>query len=290
MPLDVYPLMDQLHSLNEAINKRAGRKLIPSIFVGFAILGIVFGALKIDPLIFALVVWLTMLLATREIVRAYKVGGITIPEFLMYFATTALMWSSWFGRLTGLAVATAIVVPNVMVFLLLASPKDFVKRSTAAAFAIFYVPFLSGFILLIGHDTEPIKKVFTLTVLVSCNDTFAYFSGLLFGKHLLAPSVSPKKTWEGVIGSIFFTTIGATLVFYFILHDKWWLGTMIGVMGVVTATCGDLIESALKRDLHIKDMGAMLPGHGGVLDRVDSLLFTGPSVWFVFELIRHFKI
>jgi phosphatidate cytidylyltransferase len=290
MPLDVYPLMDQLHSLNEAINKRAGRKLIPSIFVGFAILGIVFGALKIDPLIFALVVWLTMLLATREIVRAYKAGGIIIPEFLMYFATTALMWSSWFGRLTGLAVATAIVVPNVMVFLLLASPKDFVKRSTAAAFAIFYVPFLSGFILLIGHDTEPIKKVFTLTVLVSCNDTFAYFSGLLFGKHLLAPSVSPKKTWEGVIGSIFFTTIGATLVFYFILHDKWWLGAMIGVMGVVTATCGDLIESALKRDLHIKDMGAMLPGHGGVLDRVDSLLFTGPSVWFVFELIRHFKI
>jgi phosphatidate cytidylyltransferase len=290
MPLDVYPLMDQLHSLNEAINKRAGRKLIPSIFVGFAILGIVFGALKIDPLIFALVVWLTMLLATREIVRAYKVGDIIIPEFLMYFATTALMWSSWFGRLTGLAVATAIVVPNVMVFLLLASPKDFVKRSTAAAFAIFYVPFLSGFILLIGHDTEPIKKVFTLTVLVSCNDTFAYFSGLLFGKHLLAPSVSPKKTWEGVIGSIFFTTIGATLVFYFILHDKWWLGAMIGVMGVVTATCGDLIESALKRDLHIKDMGAMLPGHGGVLDRVDSLLFTGPSVWFVFELIRHFKI
>ena len=290
MPLDVYPLMDQLHSLNEAINKRAGRKLLPSILVSFAILGIVFGALKINPLIFALVVWLTMLLATREIVRAYKVGGIIIPELLMYCATTALMWSSWFGRLTGLAVATAIVVPNVMVFLLLYTPKDFVKRSTAAAFAIFYVPFLSGFILLIGHDTEPIKKVFTLTVLVSCNDTFAYFSGLLFGKHLLAPSVSPKKTWEGVIGSIFFTTIGATLVFYFILHDKWWLGAMIGVMGVVTATCGDLIESALKRDLHIKDMGAMLPGHGGVLDRVDSLLFTGPSVWFVFELIRHFKI
>jgi phosphatidate cytidylyltransferase len=207
----------------------------------------------------------------------------------MYLATTALMWSSWFGRLTGLAVAAAIVIPNVMVTLLLISPKDFVKRSTAAAFAIFYIPFLAGFILLIGHDTEPIKKVFALTVLVSCNDTFAYFSGLLFGKHPLAPSISPKKTWEGLIGSIFFTTIGATLVFYYLLDDPWWLGALIGVMGVITATSGDLIESAIKRDLHIKDMGAMLPGHGGVLDRVDSLLFTGPSVWFVFELIHHFK-
>jgi phosphatidate cytidylyltransferase len=281
--------MEDLHSINDAINTRAGRKLLPSILVGFAILGIVFGALKLNPAIFAIVVWVTMLLATREIVRAYRAGGIIIPEILMYLATTALMWSSWFGRLTGLAVTAAIVIPNVMVTLLLISPKDFVKRSTAAAFAIFYIPFLSGFILLIGHDTEPIKKVFALTVLVSCNDTFAYFSGLLFGKHPLAPSISPKKTWEGFIGSIFFTTIGATLVFYYLLDDPWWLGALIGVMGVITATSGDLIESAIKRDLHIKDMGAMLPGHGGVLDRVDSLLFTGPSVWFVFELIHHFK-
>jgi len=282
--------MDDLHSINDAINKRAGRKLLPSVAVSVAILAIVFGAIEINPVIFALFVWVVMLLAIREIVRAYNSGGIVIPEILLYLAATALLGATWFGKLTGLTIATAVAIPNVMVFLLLRSPKDFVKRSTAAVFAIFYIPFLAGFILLLAHDSDPIKKILTLVVLVSCNDTFAYFSGVLFGKHPLAPLISPKKTWEGLAGAIVFTTIGASLVFYYVLKDSWWLGAIIGVMGVVTATCGDLIESALKRDMHIKDMGSMLPGHGGVLDRVDSLLFTAPSVWFVFELIHHFKL
>jgi phosphatidate cytidylyltransferase len=113
---------------------------------------------------------------------------------------------------------------------------------------------------------------------------------VLFGKHPLAPHISPKKTWEGLAGAVAATTLGASLVFHFALHDHWWIGALLGVLGVVTATCGDLIESALKRDLKIKDMGSILPGHGGILDRVDSLLFTAPSVWFVFELIQHFKL
>jgi phosphatidate cytidylyltransferase len=106
----------------------------------------------------------------------------------------------------------------------------------------------------------------------------------------MAPGISPKKTWEGLAGAIVATTVGATLVFVYVLDDRWWLGAIVGVLGVITATCGDLIESAVKRDLRIKDMGGILPGHGGILDRVDSLLFTAPSVWFVFELIRHFKL
>ena len=70
----------------------------------------------------------------------------------------------------------------------------------------------------------------------------------------------------------------------------WYLGALIGIVGVVTATFGDLIESAIKRDLGIKDMGKILPGHGGILDRIDSILFTSPAVWFAFELIKHFKL
>jgi len=229
-------------------------------------------------------------LAIREITRAYKTGGIELPGLPLYIASAGILFATWIGHIEGLSVALAVAIPNVMVFLLILTEKDFVKRSTAAVFAIFYIPFLAGFVLLLAHDKHPIDKIFTLVVLVSFNDTFAYFSGLLFGKHLLAPHVSPKKTWEGLIGAIIATTIGTALVFNYVLDDHWWLGALVGILGVITATCGDLIESAVKRDLRIKDMGTILPGHGGILDRVDSLLFTAPSVWFVFELIQHYKL
>jgi phosphatidate cytidylyltransferase len=282
--------MDDFHSINESINQRAGRKLLPSILVSLSILAVVFGALKINSIIFMVFVWIAMLLANREIVRAYSRGGIQIPLSILLIATTGLLAAAGWGKISGLAVATAFAIPNVMVSILVISSKDFVKRSTAAVFAIFYIPFLAGFIVLLAKDTNPIGKIFTLVVLVSCNDTFAYFSGVLFGKHPLAPHISPKKTWEGLIGALVATTVGASLVFHFVLHDHWWLGAIIGVMGVITATCGDLIESAVKRDLQIKDMGSILPGHGGILDRVDSLLFTAPAVWFVFELIKHYRL
>ena len=282
--------MEDFHSINESINQKAGRKLLPSILVSLSILGVVFGALKINTNIFMVFVWVAMLLANREIVRAYSRGGIQIPLSILLIANTGLLAAAWWGKVSGLAVATAFAIPNVMVSILVISSKDFVKRSTAAVFAIFYIPFLAGFILLLAKGTNPIGKIFTLVVLVSCNDTFAYFSGVLFGKHPLAPQISPKKTWEGLIGALVATTVGASLVFHFVLHDHWWLGAIIGVMGVITATCGDLIESAVKRDLQIKDMGSILPGHGGILDRVDSLLFTAPAVWFVFELIKHYKL
>jgi phosphatidate cytidylyltransferase len=174
--------------------------------------------------------------------------------------------------------------------MLLRDPKDFVRKSTAAAFAIFYLAFLGGFILLLAHDKDGLARIFTLVVLVSCNDTFAYISGVLFGKHPLAPQISPKKTWEGLIGSVVATTIGSALVFQYSLNHNWWIGAGIGLVAVVTATCGDLIESAVKRDLSIKDMGTMLPGHGGILDRIDSVLFTGPAVWFALEFIKHFNL
>ena len=282
--------MDDLNSINNAINKRAGRKLLPSIAVSLGILAVVFGALKINPLLFAAFIWVAMLLAIREIVRAYKAGNIDVPTLPLYVAATGILGAAWYGKIEGLAVSLAFTISNVMVYLLLRSAKDFVKRSTAAVFAIFYIPFLAGFVLLLARDQNPIPKIFTLVVLVTSNDTFAYLSGVLFGKHPMAPGISPKKTWEGLVGAIVATTVGATLVFVYVLDERWWLGAIVGVLGVITATCGDLIESAVKRDLQIKDMGTILPGHGGILDRVDSLLFTAPSVWFVFELIRHFKL
>jgi phosphatidate cytidylyltransferase len=282
--------MDDFHSLNEAINKKAGRKLGPSILVSLAILAVVFLTISFVPPLFAIFAWVAILLAGRELTRAYRAGGIDLPDNAISVAITLLLAAAWFGRVSGLAVAIAIAIPCVLVYILLRDPKDFVRKSTAAAFAIFYLAFLGGFILLLAHDKDGLARIFTLVVLVSCNDTFAYLFGVLIGKHPLAPQISPKKTWEGLIGSVIATTIGAALVFEFALGHNWWIGAAIGLGAVVTATCGDLIESAVKRDLSIKDMGTILPGHGGILDRIDSVLFTGPAVWFALEFIKHFNL
>ncbi|CAB4760679.1 unannotated protein [freshwater metagenome] len=282
--------MDDFHSINEAINAKAGRKLGPSILVSLSLLAVVFVTISFAKFLFAIFVWVAILLAARELIRAYKAGGIELPGNAIAVAITVLLAAAWFGRVSGLAVATAIAIPNVLVYILVKDPKDFVRKSTAAAFAIFYLAFLGGFILLLAHDKQGLARIFTLVVLVSCNDTFAYIFGVLIGKHPLAPHISPKKTWEGLIGSVIATTIGSALVFQYALGHTWWIGAAIGLVAVVTSTCGDLIESAVKRDLAIKDMGTILPGHGGMLDRIDSVLFTGPAVWFALEFIRHFKI
>jgi phosphatidate cytidylyltransferase len=282
--------MDDFHSLNNAINARAGRKLGPSILVSLAILAVVFVTISFAPPLFAIFAWVAILLAGRELTKAYKAGGIDLPVNAISVAITLLLAAAWFGRVSGLAVAIAIAIPCVLVYMLLRDPKDFVRKSTAAAFAIFYLAFLGGFILLLAHDKDGLARIFTLVVLVSCNDTFAYIFGVLIGKHPLAPAISPKKTWEGLVGSIIATTIGSALVFQFALDHTWWIGAAIGLVAVVTSTCGDLIESAVKRDLAIKDMGTILPGHGGILDRIDSVLFTGPAVWFALEFIKHFNL
>jgi phosphatidate cytidylyltransferase len=282
--------MDDIHAINEAINAKAGRKLGPSIVVSLGILILVFGSLYLSSALFALLVWFVLMLACRELTHAYKEGGIDIPENVIQIAVTGLLAAAWFGRVAGLAVAIAVTIPNILVYILIKSSKDFVKKSNAATFAIFYPGFLGGFVLLLAHNANGLARILTLVVLVSCNDTFAYLSGVLFGKHPLAPHVSPKKTWEGLIGAMIATTLGSALVFHFALDKAWWLGAGFGIVAVITATCGDLIESAVKRDLAIKDMGNILPGHGGILDRIDSVLFTGPAVWFVLELIKRFSL
>ncbi|MEY4282583.1 MAG: hypothetical protein RL467_139, partial [Actinomycetota bacterium] len=116
--------------------------------------------------------------------------------------------------------------------------------------------------------------------------TFGYIVGVLIGKHALVPKISPKKSWEGLIGSLVFTIAGGILAFTYILEMQWWIGAVVGLMIVFTATCGDLIESAMKRDLALKDMGSLLPGHGGMLDRLDSVLISAPALWLALELVK----
>jgi phosphatidate cytidylyltransferase len=281
-------MMGELHAINDAINKRAGRKLLPSILVSLLLLAIIFTTINTEPLLFFGFIWVVIMIGVREIAHAYRKGGIELPDYILMIAATVLLVATWNGNTEGLAVSTGLTIPILMFTLLLISQKDFIKRSTSAVFITFYLAVLGGFIVLLANHPDGALRILALVVLIACNDTFAYFAGVLFGKHKLAPSISPKKSWEGLIGGAVASIIGGALIFYYLFETNWLVGAAIGIMTVITATCGDLIESAIKRDLAIKDMSNLLPGHGGIMDRLDSALFTAPAVWFAIELINRY--
>jgi phosphatidate cytidylyltransferase len=281
-------MMADLHAINDAINKKAGRKLLPSIAVSLLLLGLIFGTINTEPILFFAFIWIVIMIGIRELTAAYGKGGIELPPFVLMVAASVLLVATWNGATQGLAVSAGLMIPILMFTLLLISQKDFIKRSTSAVFMTFYLAVLGGFILLLANHEDGAIRIFALVALIACNDTFAYIAGVLIGKHQLAPSISPKKSWEGLIGGAIAAVIGGSFIFNSLFETAWFVGALIGLMTVVTATCGDLIESAIKRDLAIKDMSNLLPGHGGIMDRLDSALFTAPAVWFAIELIYRY--
>jgi phosphatidate cytidylyltransferase len=278
--------MSDFQSINEAINKKAGRKLGPSIIVSLSLVALIWFALAYRREVFAVVVAVAVLLGIREIVRAFNVRGIYISVVSLAAGAVVLTYATWNGGAAGLAIATAIAIPLLLIQLLTKGPEGFVQSATATIFSLLYLPFLGGFLILLAKPSTGLERVMTFVVLVGCNDTFGYIVGVLFGKHPLVPVISPKKSWEGLIGSLVFTVIGGSLAFEYIMEMQWWIGAIVGLMIVFTATCGDLIESAMKRDLHLKDMGTLLPGHGGILDRLDSVLVSAPALWLALELVK----
>jgi len=281
--------VSDLHSINEAINAKAGRKLLPSIIVGLSLIALVWLTLAYARVLFALLVAIAVSLGIREITRAFSAAGTYISMRSLVLATCGLTYAAWIDGVEGLAVATAIALPILLVLRLRKGPHDFVKSATATTLALVYLPFLAGFLVLLGRPDDGLARVMTFVVLVGCNDTFGYLVGVLIGRHPLVPSISPKKTWEGLIGSIIFASIGGALSFNYILDLQWWIGALVALMIVVTATSGDLIESAMKRDLSLKDMGTLLPGHGGMLDRLDSVLLSAPALYLALEVVKRFS-
>jgi phosphatidate cytidylyltransferase len=278
-----------MHSINEAINAKAGRKLLPSIAVGLSLVALIWLTLAYIPFTFTVLVVIAISLGIREITRAFAVAGIRISDAALIAATIGLIYATWFDGTEGLVLATAIALPVLLIFRLRKGPHEFVKSATATTFTLAYLPFLAGFLILLARPDDGLARIMTFVILVGCNDTFGYLVGVLIGRHPLVPSISPKKSWEGLVGSIIFTSIGGALSFHYILDLQWWIGSLVALMIVFTATSGDLIESAMKRDLSLKDMGSLLPGHGGMLDRLDSVLISAPALYLALEIVKHYS-
>ena len=280
--------MNDFHAINEAINQRAGRKLLPSIAVSVTLIVLVWFTLAYHRELFAVLIGLAVILGIREITKAFDAAETYLSLPALIIATLVLTAATWRGSLAGLAIATAFCLPILLVDLLRRGPDGFIKSATATTLVLIYLPFLAGFIILLARPFDGFSRVMTFVVLISCNDTFGYLVGVLIGRHPLVPKISPKKTWEGLAGSLVFTILGGALSFHYVMHEHWYVGAIVGLVVVFTATSGDLIESAMKRDLSLKDMGTMLPGHGGILDRLDSALLSGPAVWLAFEIVKRY--
>ena len=181
----------------------------------------------------------------------------------------------------GLVTGFLVTVLAVLLWRLGDGPAGYLHDAATGVLVALYVPLLAGFAVLLVVPDDGVARVLTFIATVAASDIGGYAAGVLFGRHPMAPSISPKKSWEGMGGSVAACVVVASAILVFALDAPWWSGLVFGAAIAVTATVGDLGESLIKRDLGIKDMGHLLPGHGGIMDRLDSLLPTAPVAWLL---------
>ena len=269
---------------------RAGRNLPAAIAVG-ALLGFsVIAILVFAPRVWVGVVAVAMAVATHEVVRRLREGGYAIPVVPLLLGGQAMIWLTWpFGTAGALGAFGATVVLCLIWRLLsgglTAPPVNYLRDVAVTVFLAAWIPLFGAFGVLLVYPEDGGWRVLCLMLGVVFSDIGGYTAGVLFGKHPMAPAISPKKSWEGLAGSLVFGTTASVLAVVFLLDKPWWIGVPLGIMLVITGTLGDLVESQVKRDLGIKDMGALLPGHGGLMDRLDSVLPSAVATWIVLTLL-----
>lgn len=251
---------------------RAGRNLPAAIGVGLGLGAIVLASLFLSRPAFAVFVGIVMVYACWEFAAALRAGGIRISVIPIMVGGVAALAAAWERGPSGLVVAILMTLVGVVVVRVADGATNFARDVSASALALLYVPTLAGFALLLAHPSDGAARELAFVATVVCSDTGGYAAGVLFGRHPLAPLVSKAKTWEGFAGSVLACSAAGVLFLTLTFHQVWWKGLLFGLAIVVTATVGDLGESMIKRDLGIKDMGRLLPGHGGLMDRLDSLL------------------
>jgi phosphatidate cytidylyltransferase len=264
---------------------KAGRDLRSAIAVGVALGAVVLVSLLTIRELFIGVVAAAVLVATIELAgalrRAAKIEVALVPVLV---GGQAMLWLSWPFGTNGVFVAFVLTVLGCLFWRFRGGSENYLRDVTASIFTLTYVALFATFAALLVEPRDGTARVLCFLIVCVCSDTGGYVAGVLFGKHPMAPSISPKKSWEGLAGSLVAGIIGGALSVYLLLHGHWYLGVPFGVALVITATGGDLVESLIKRDLGIKDMGNLLPGHGGLMDRLDSLLPSAVAAWMLLTL------
>ncbi len=263
--------------------KQAGRDLRAAIGVGVGLGAVIIASLFVVKAVFVGVVVVAVVVGLWELTsRLQERKGIKAPLVPLAVGGAAMVVAGYARGAEGAWVAMALTALAVLVWRMAEPPEDYLRDVTAGVFAAFYVPFLATFVALLLAAEDGSWRVLTFLVLTIVSDTGAYAVGWRFGTRKLAPRISPGKTREGLLGAVAFAMAAGALCMEFLIDGgSWWQGLLLGLAVAVSATLGDLGESMIKRDLGIKDMGTLLPGHGGIMDRLDSLLPTAPVVWLL---------
>jgi phosphatidate cytidylyltransferase len=262
------------------------RNLYVATAVGLSIFVGVLVAAWWSPLVFTIGLYLVCIAATYEWRGALFTSGRRVSQWPVTVAIVGMGIATWFAEAEGLIVALLVGCAGVVAWRVVDERiENTLADSLASMFTLLWIPFLASFLVLMEQAHDGWARVFIVIFAVTGNDTGALAAGMLFGKHKMAPRVSPNKTWEGFAGGVFLATMASAVLAYFILDGDWWVGALVGLAVAVAAVTGDLAESAIKRDISVKDMGSIIPGHGGILDRIDSVLVAAPVAYVVFALL-----
>jgi len=306
----------------EPKKSRTGRNLPAAVGVAFGLLAVLALALAFRPEPFVVLVAVAISAGMWELRAAFEHAKLQLAIWPLLAGTSAMIVAAFLGGASALLTTFILTLLAIVIWQLVIAALERAPVSRlnimASIFAATYLPFMAGFVILImrQHQHAPYWRVALLILLCVANDTGGYFAGIFLGKHPMAPSVSPKKSWEGFAGSVLLTCLVGVLGSHWVLGLPFapnlslanqvynpnnpgpvWLtvfgsalglGLLLGVFTAITSTLGDLSESLIKRDLGIKDMGSILPGHGGILDRIDSIIFSAPFVFLILSIASQF--
>src|SRR6478609_2893925 len=268
---------------------RAGRDLPASIASAIVLLAAIAVSLAFWKTAFMFIVAAAVVVAIWELHRGLMAKDIDVPEQPLMIGGVVMVFGA-----PALVTATAVSALVTMLWLLRRGVPGYVQNATASVFVLIYVPFLGSFVALLLAEggawdfdrwDDGVKGVIVFIIVTIASDIGGYVAGVLFGRHPMAPVISPKKSWEGFAGSVTFCVVAGVGLVVWMLDGDWWVGVALGLIAAVMATLGDLCESVIKRDLGIKDMSHVIPGHGGLMDRLDSLLATIAPIWLLLHYL-----
>jgi phosphatidate cytidylyltransferase len=268
-----------------ASHGRAGRDLVSAAVVGASLgIGLVLLPVLFAPWVFSVVVAIALVIGADEVSNAAGQRGVRLVRAPLYLGVAAMVQVAyWYGSLPLLAVFGATTL-LILGWRLRGGPEGYVADVSASIMVAAYTGLMGGFVMLMLASSQGADRVLTFVILTICSDIGGYAAGVLAGRHPMAPRISPKKSWEGFAGSLALQGAAGVVLFVTLLEAPWWQGLLTGLILTVTATAGDLVESAIKRDLGVKDMSNLLPGHGGLMDRLDSLLPNAFTSWLLLRV------
>lgn len=270
---------------DEPKKSKAGRNLPAAIAVGLLLIALALASLYIQIWLFVVLIVVAIFLGTDELASALNAKGIHLSKPPLLIAAVVMpVLAFTLGPNAALMGFGLLFLFTVAWRLFERGTDDFVRDATASSFVLSYAPLMGAFAALIAASPDGADRVLVFIVLSIASDIGGYAAGVLFGKHPMAPAISPKKSWEGFAGSVTLQMILGAAMFVLLLESEWWKGAIVGAIMAATATLGDFIESAIKRDMGIKDMSNLLPGHGGVMDRLDSLIPNTVVAYTLFAL------